>query len=66
MEYGVSHSFEDESIEAKARWFMQKSLVERFRQALQDMVFINKLIQFEILDDRSTFKTFRILEQKKS
>ena len=65
MEYGISHSFADESLEAKARWFMQKPLEERLLEALGEMAFINKLMQFEPPDDRSTFKTFRILEQKK-
>ena len=62
-EYGISHSFEDESLEAKARWFLQKPLDERLREAFEGMVLIQKLSRFEPPDDRSTFKTFRVLER---
>ncbi len=64
MELGISHSFEDETLEAKARWFQQKSVEERLREALEDMVTVNQLIQFEPPDDRPTLKIFRILKQK--
>ena len=65
MEYGISHSFEEETLEAKARWFLQKPLEERLREALEGIVLANQLKQFEPQDDRSTFKTVRVLEQKK-
>lgn len=64
MEYGISHSFEEETLEAKAKWFLQKPIEERLREALEGIVLINCLRQFEPPDDRSTFKTVRILEQK--
>lgn len=64
MEYGVSHCFEDETLEAKARWFQQKPLEDRLREALEDMVSVQQLTQFEPPDDRPTFKTFRVLERK--
>lgn len=63
MEYGISHSFEDETLEAKARWFMEKSMEERLKEAFEDMVLYQKLCKSEPPDDRSTFKTFRVLEQ---
>ena len=65
MEYGISHSFEDESLEAKARWFQEKPLSERLREAFEGMVLVQKLRRFEPPDDRSTFKTVRLLEPKK-
>lgn len=64
MEYGISHSFEDETLEAKARWFLEKPVEERLREALEDMAFANKLARTDIRDDRKTFKTFRVLERK--
>lgn len=64
MDYGISHSFEDETLEAKAEWFLQKSIEERLREALEGIVLANRLTQFELPDDRSTFKTVRVLEQK--
>lgn len=64
MEYGISHSFEDESLEAKARWFQQKPIEVRLREALEDMATIHQLIQYEPPDDRPTFKTVRVLERK--
>lgn len=63
-EYGVSHSFEEETLEAKARWFLQKPIEERLREAFEGMVLVNKLQKFEPPDDRSTFKTVRVLERK--
>ena len=63
-EYGISHSFEDESLEAKARWFLEKSLEERLFEALQGVELVRQLTQFEQPDDRSTFKTVRVLESK--
>jgi hypothetical protein len=66
MEYGVSHSFDDESLEAKAKWFLEKPLEERLREALESITLVKKLNQFEPPDDRSTFKTVRVLEQKQS
>lgn len=65
MEYGISHSFEDETLEAKARWFMEKPIEERLREALEGITLTEKLRQFEPPDDRSSFKTFQILEQPK-
>ncbi|GEM_PF-4158397 len=62
MEYGISHSFEDESLESKARWFLEKPIEERLRGVFEDMIFIQKILQFELPDDRSTYKTVRILE----
>lgn len=64
MEYGISHSFDDESLEAKAKWFQEKSLEERLTEALEGIDLVNELIQFEPPDDRTLFKTFRVLEQK--
>ena len=64
MKYGVSHSFEDETLEAKAAWFQEKPLEERLIEALESIDLVNALLQFEPPDDRSLFKTFRVLEQK--
>ena len=64
MKRGISHSFEDESLEEKARWFQEKPVEDRLREALEDMSTIQQLIQYEPPDDRSTFKTFRILKLK--
>lgn len=64
MEYGISHSFEEETLEAKAKWFQQKPMEERLREALEDMVTTQQLMQFEPPDDRPTFKTVRILKRK--
>lgn len=66
MEYGISHSFEDESLESKARWFLEKSQEERLIEALEGIEFVRQLMRFEIPDDRSTYKTFRVLELPKS
>lgn len=66
MKYSVSHDFKDESLEAKARWFLGKPLEERLREAFEDMDFIQKISKFELPDDRKTFKTFRVLELKAS
>lgn len=65
MEYGISHDREDESLEAKARWFLEKPVEERLREAFEGMVLVQKLRKFEPPDDRKTFKTFRVLEQKR-
>lgn len=65
MKYGISHDFKDESLEAKAEWFLLKSLPERLREALEGIVLVNKLQKFELPDDRSTFKSFQILEPRK-
>jgi len=65
MKYGISHSFKEESLEAKAKWFLQKPIEERLREAFEDMIFVQKLQKFEPPDDRKTFKTFRVLEQKR-
>lgn len=62
MEYGISHSLEDESLEAKARWFMEKPIEERLREAFEDMVLVGKLMKFEPPDDRTSFKTVRVVE----
>lgn len=62
MEYGISHDREEESLEAKARWFWQKPLEDRLREALESVVFVNQWCQVEIPDDRSTYTTVQILE----
>lgn len=64
VEYGISHSFDDETLEAKARWFLEKPLEERLIEALESIDLVNALMQVEPRDDRSLFKTFRILERK--
>lgn len=64
MKYGISHSFKDETLEAKAAWFQEKPLEERLIEALESIDLVNALLQFEPPDDRSLFKTFRVLEQK--
>lgn len=64
MKYGVSHSLKEETFEAKAAWFQEKSLEERLIEALESIDFVNALIQFELPDDRPLFKTVRVLEQK--
>lgn len=65
MEYGISHSFEEETLAAKIRWFLQKPLEQRLKEALEGVVFVLKLQQIDLPDDRSTFKSFRILEPKR-
>ncbi len=65
MEYGISHSFEDESFESKARWFQEKPLAERLKEAFEGMVLLQKLHIYETPNDHSTFKTVRILESPK-
>lgn len=62
MEYGVSHSFEDETLEAKARWFLEKPLEERLREALEGIILVQKMRLLNPPDDQSTFKSVRILE----
>ena len=64
MEYGISHSFADESLEAKARWFLEKPIEERLLEALESIVLVQSLAQFEPPDDRTLFKTVRVLKQK--
>lgn len=64
MEYGISHSFEDETLEAKARWFQEKPIEERLIEALESIDFVNAIMQFEPPDDRTLFKTFRVLDIK--
>lgn len=63
MEYGVSHSFDDESFEAKARWFQEKPIEARLYEAIEGIVLSQQLRQFEPPDDRSTFTTVQVLEQ---
>lgn len=65
MKYGISHSFDDETLLAKAEWFFQKPIDERLREALEDMVFVNGIAHFEGPDDRIAFKTFRVFERRK-
>ena len=66
MKYSISHDRKkEETLEAKARWFMEKPIEERLREAFEYMVFVEKIRQFEPPDDRKTFKTFRVLELKK-
>lgn len=65
MEYGISHSFEEESLEAKARWFLEKPLEDRLREAFDGMILYRGLCTSEHPDDRSSFKTVRVLEQKR-
>lgn len=62
--YGISHSFEEETLEAKAAWFQEKPIDERLIEALEGIDFVNAISQVERPDDRTLFKTFRILEQK--
>jgi len=64
MDVSISHSFEDESLEAKAAWFLQKTVKERLLEAFADMEFALKLNPELSTDDYRTFKTFRILEPK--
>jgi hypothetical protein len=64
MKYGISHSFKDESLEVKAAWFQEKPLEERLIEALESIDFVNAILKFEPPDDRSLFKTFRVLERK--
>lgn len=65
MPYGISHSFEDETLESKVRWFLEKSIEQRLREAFEGIEFVRKFQQLELPDDRSTFKTIRILEPKR-
>ena len=62
MKIEVSHSRDDESLEAKARWFLEKPIEERLREAFEGIELVRKLRRFEPPDDRATFKTVRVLE----
>ncbi|MCB1214879.1 MAG: hypothetical protein KDK66_05325 [Deltaproteobacteria bacterium] len=64
MEPSISHEFEEESLEAKMRWFLQKSMSERLRQAFQKARFIQKITKVDLPDGRSSFQSVKILEQK--
>ena len=64
MKKGVSHSFKEESLHAKAKWFMQLTVQQRFIEALEGIELVRALTIVELPDDRSLFKTVRILEQK--
>lgn len=66
MKHEISHSFDEETLEAKARWFMQKPIEQRLREALEGIALAKQWIQFESPDDRKTFTTVRVLEQAKS
>ncbi len=37
MKYGISHSFKEETLEAKAKWFQQKPIEERLIEALESI-----------------------------
>lgn len=64
MEYGISHSFEDETLEAKTLWELTKSPEQRIREALEWMVFIEQIRQVEPPDDdRSSFTSVQVLER---
>lgn len=62
MKYGISHSFEDESIEAKIEWYMQKTPNERMRDALEWLEFVRQICKVELPDDRSSFTTVQVLK----
>ena len=66
MKLEVSHSWEEETMEAKIKWFLQKTPEQRLLEAFKDTSFMQKWIQFELPDDRSSFKTYQILERSKS
>ncbi len=66
MKFEVSHKWEDESIESKMEWFLQKSPEERLLEAFQDTLFVQQLRMFELPDDRSSFKTYKIVERPRS
>lgn len=67
VDYGISHSFDDETLEAKARWFLQKPMAERLRSAFESIIFLQRMKKFvEPPDDRSVFTTVRVLEPKKA
>jgi hypothetical protein len=66
MKLAVSHSFEEETPEAKCRWFMQKPVDVRVKELFCEMTFFEKLRLVDPPDDRSSFKTFRLLERRKS
>lgn len=66
MTPSVTHDRSEESLEAKAEWFLEKSVEQRFLEALEDMLFISLMAQVEWQDDHTTFKTVRILESKQS
>jgi hypothetical protein len=64
MKFGISHDREaEETLEAKARWFLQKPQAERLREALEDIVLLEQMRRFEPPDDRSSFTTVRVLER---
>lgn len=63
MNVSISHDFEEESLEAKTEWFLQKTIQERLAEAFADMEFVTQLNP-NLPDDHSTFKTIRILEPK--
>lgn len=62
--FGVSHSREDESFEAKARWFQSLSLEERmaFLCELTELVLQNNPRIVEAKDAAATSGRVRVLE----
>lgn len=66
MKYGISHSFEDESIESKVEWYTQMSPNERMRDALEWLEFVRQICKVELPDDRSSFTTVQVLELPRS
>lgn len=62
MSYGISHSFADESLEAKIEWYLRKTPNERMKDALEWLEFTNQLCQVEWPDDRSSFTTVQVLK----
>lgn len=68
MKYSVSHDFADETIEAKAKWFLEKPIGERLFMALEWLDFIRLLAPKEPLyeDAHKTFRTFRVLKPRRS
>lgn len=66
MEYGISHSFEDETLEAKARWFQEKPIEERLIEALEWLDFVRLISPKRVLseDAHKTFRSVRILKKR--
>lgn len=61
----ISHSFQEESVEEKARWFQNKSRKERLLTALEWIIFINSITKKSVTkDDYKTFKSVQILERR--
>lgn len=67
MKKGISLSRKDESLNAKAAWFQQKTIAERLLAALEWMDFIRVISPQKVLyeDAHTTFRSVRVLKPRR-